>query len=374
MKTVNEYFLKMANRISFVNLRKGANYRIKDYTIVDDIPLPIITDTLISEIKDGDIADELKVIHLIEGIIYILGIDYDFKYNQQYKDILCSFYENVEDYLLYRGLSFYDVEQYDDSAIFFRALININSNNISGLFNYGLALEQIANKFMGLNQEKKGNKFLAEATKQFERILDIDDQYPLAYYKLGYHYRYSGQYQKSKLMWERYISLDKDELRLQEVREQLDAISEQVDYEEGVNYLNRGDFAKALPKLSQLASKYKKSWNINYMTGLALKGLGEHEEAIEYFCEAINLGGDDADLYNELGISLFTIGNINEAIDIFSKGIELYKGDYKLFFNRGLSYLQLGNLKKAKEDIYTAYNLNPNDESILSIIENIENI
>lgn len=71
MKTVNEYFLKMANRISFVNLRKGANYRIKDYTIVDDIPLPIITDTLISEIKDGDIADELKVIHLIEGIIYI---------------------------------------------------------------------------------------------------------------------------------------------------------------------------------------------------------------------------------------------------------------------------------------------------------------
>ena len=155
MKTVNEYFLKMANRISFVNLRKGANYRIKDYTIVDDIPLPIITDTLISEIKDGDIADELKVIHLIEGIIYILGIDYDFKYNQQYKDILCSFYENVEDYLLYRGLSFYDVEQYDDSAIFLRALININSNNIIGLFNYGLALEQIDNKFMGLNQEKR---------------------------------------------------------------------------------------------------------------------------------------------------------------------------------------------------------------------------
>jgi len=374
MNTVNEFFMKMTDKVSFVQLKKGATFKIRDYLVKDDIPLPIITTTLIDEIKDGDIVEELKVMHLIEGIIYILGIDYNFKYNKQYKDILYSFNENIEDFILYEGLSLYEKEQYEDSAIFFRALNNINDSNIQGLFNYALSLEQIANKFMSLGQEKRGEEFLAESTKQFEKILDIDDKYSLAYYKLGYYYRYFGQYQKAKLMWEKFIAFDTDELRIQEIREQLDIITDQADYEEGVNYLTLGNYEKALVKLSILASKHKKAWDLHYMAGLACKGLGEYEEAVEYFCEAMNLGGNDSDLYNELGICLFTIGNIKEAIEIYNKGIAEYPNDYKLFFNRGLMYLQLGSIQEAKEDIRTAYTLNPNDPSVRDMIINVENL
>lgn len=374
MNTVDEFFLKMTDKVSFVQLKKGATFKIKDYLVDDDIPLPIVTATLINEIKEGDIKEELKVMHLIEGIIYILGIDFNFKYNRQYKDILYNFNENIEDFILYRGLSLYDQEQFEDSAIFFRALNNINSSNIQGLFNYGLSLEQIANKYLNSGQEKKGKEFLAESTKQFEKILDIDDNYPLAYYKLGYHYRYSEQYQKAKLMWEKYITLDTDELRIQEIREQLDMISDQVDYEEGINYLSLGNYEKALVKLSALASKHKKAWDLHYLAGLACKGLGEYEEAVEYFCEAMNLGGNSSDLYNELGICLFTIGNVKEAIDIYTKGIEEYPSDYKLLFNRGLMYLQLGNVEEAREDILTAYELNPKDPSVKDMVIHIENL
>ena len=374
MHTVDEYFLKKTDKVSFVELKKGASFRIKDCLVGDDIPLPIVTETLITEIKEGDITEELQVAHIIEGIIYILGLDCNFKYNEQYKEILYNFNQNIEDYILYRGLLFYEEEQYDESAIFFRALININGNNVQGLFNYGLTLEQIANKYIDLGQENKGKEFLAEATRQFEKILDIDEKYPLAYYKLGYHYRYNGQYQKAKLIWEKYITLDTDELRVQEIREQLDMITDQVDYEEGINYLSRGDYEKALAKLSLLASKHKKAWNLHYMAGVACKGLGEYEEAVEYFCEAINLGGNEPDLYNELGICLFTIGNVREAIDIFSKGIEEYPADYKLIFNRGLMYLQLGYIEDAKKDISTAYKLNSEDPSIKDMVSKIKGI
>lgn len=374
MNTVDEFFLKMTDKVSFVQLKKGAAFKIRDYLVEDDIPLPIVTATLIDEIKEGDIVEELKVMHLIEGIIYILGIDLNFKYNNQYKNILYNFNENIEDFILYRGLSLYDQEQFEDSAIFFRALNNINAKNIQGIFNYGLSLEQIANRYLDLGQEKRGKVFLTEATKQFEKILDIDDRYPLAYYKLGYHYRYSEQYQKAKLMWEKYITLDSDEIRIQEIREQLDMITDQVDYEEGVNYLTLGNYEKALVKLSTLASKHKKSWNLYYLAGLACKGLGEYEEAVEYFCEAMNLGGNDPDLYNELGICLFTIGNVKEAIDIYTKGIEEYPSDYKLLFNRGLMYLQLGNVEEAREDILTAYELNPKDPSVKDMVIHIENL
>jgi len=374
MNTVKEYFIKMSNKISFVQLKEGTTLKIMDYVISSDVPLPIVTDTLISEIKEGNLTEELKVMHLIEGIIYILGIDYDFKHNEQYKYILYKFNENIEDYILFRGLSFYDKEQFDESAIYFRALNNLNRNNINGLFNYGLSLEQIANKYMNLGQVDKGREFLEEATIQFESVLDIDQQYALAYYKLGYHYKYYNQYQKAKLMWEKYISLDTDQVRIQEIREQIDMISDEVDYEEGLNYLWRGQYEKALSKLSVLASKHKKNWNLYYMIGVAYKGLEEFGEAVEYFCEAINLGGNDVDLYNELGICLYTIGNINEAIEVFTRAIEQYPNDYKLLFNRGLMYVQLGNMEEAKEDIYAAYELNPKDSSVKQMMMQLESI
>ena len=50
--------------------------------------------------------------------------------------------------------------------------------------------------------------------------------------------------------------------------------------------------------------------------------MGEYEKAIDYFYGALELGGKDINVYNELGICLFGIGDINEAIEIFSEGIE----------------------------------------------------
>lgn len=371
MKNVNDYFLKMTDKISFVELKENTTLNLKSYTIDENIPLPIVTDTLVREIKEGNLQEELKIAHVIEGIIYILGIDLDFKYKEQYIKILYSFNEKIEDFILYRGLKLYEEEYFDDSAILFRALININCRNINGIFNYALSLERIANKYFDMGDEKRGNLFLNESTNQLESILDIDTDYSLAYYKLGYHYRYYGQYQKARLMWEKFIAKDNSNIRVQEIRDELDAINDDADFEEGLNYIARGVYEKALDKFMPLASKHKNSWNIFYYIGIAYKGLGELEKAVEYLCEAVNLGGDESDLYNELGICLFGIGNIEEAIDIFTKGVEEYKADYKLRFNRGMAYLKIGDMEKAKADIGFAYEIKPDDPSVRDVAESL---
>ena len=370
-KKINDYFIDMTDKVSFVQLKPGTTLSIKDYTVTDDIPLPIVTDTLVDEIKEGNLQEHIKVAHLIEGMIHILGIDLDFKHCKQYKDMLYSFNKNVEDLILYRGLKLYDEENYDLSAIFFRALINLNSQNINGIFNYALSLERIGSKYIDLGDKNKGNVFLEESTGQLERILDIDSNYALAYYKLGYHYRHYGYFQKAKLIWEKYINMDSNNIRVQEIREQLELINDDAVFEEGLNYIYKNEFIKALDIFIPLASKHKKSWNVFYYIGIAYKGSGSYENAVEYLSEAINLGGDDPDIFNELGICLYTIGNVKEAIDIFTRGIEEYERDYKLRFNRGLMYLHLEDMDNAKEDIKFAYKLNPDDPSIKEMAEKI---
>ena len=374
MSVIDDYFIKKSDKVSFIELRKGSIIEINDYIIKDNIPLPMATGTLVKEIKNGNIDEEFKLAYLIEGIIYILGIDYDFKFKEEYKKILYSYDPKIESYIFYKGLKHIENKNYDDGAIFFRALTNINNRNVNGIFNYALSLENISKDFINRGDEAKGKIFLIESTNQLESILDIESDFSLAYYKLGYHYKYYEQFLKAKLIWEKYLKLGDEEERLQEVREQLGLITDDVDFEVGLNHLSNGEYELALEKFTRLASKHEEWWNIFYLTGLAYKGLGEYETAIEFFFEAIELDCKNVDVYNELGICLFGTGNINEAIKIFSEGIDLDDSDYKIIFNRGMAFLQLGLIEKATEDIGTAYRLNPDDIAVKNQMKELEKV
>ncbi|MBU5440232.1 tetratricopeptide repeat protein [Tissierella sp. MSJ-40] len=364
MDLINKYFKNKANNITFIELRQNSSIKINDYTIKEDIPLPIITDTLVKEIKSGNVEEEINIGHLMEGIIYLIGVDPEFKYINEYKNILKAYDKNLEDYIFYKGIKLIEEKKHDEGAIYFRALKAINPNNVNAIFNYALTLEEIAKKYFDSNKEKEGNDFLIKSTNELESILDITEEYPLSYYKLGYHYKYFEQFLKSKLIWKKYLKLDKDELRLQEIREQLELIDDDVEFESGLTYLTYGDYKKSLDIFLKLAAKHNNWWKIFYLIGLSYKGLGEYDTAIDYFYEALELNNQELDIYNELGICLFTIGDINSAIKSFSQGIDINCEDYKLLFNRGLAYMQLGIFEKALEDIEIAYKLNPHDNNI----------
>src|SRR5699024_5922660 len=104
------------------------------------------------------------------------------------------------------------------------------------------ALENIGKRYLSIEKEKQGMEFIKQATLELESILDIDDKYPLAYYKLGYHYRYFEQNLKAKLIWNKYLLLDKDELRLEEIRRELESIENSALLEAGMTYLSINQF------------------------------------------------------------------------------------------------------------------------------------
>lgn len=372
MKYINDYFLKQSDKVSFIQLKKGSYININDYIIGDDIPLPIVTTTLVKEIKDGNVQEEFKVSQLIEGAIHIIGIDPDFQYKEKYIDVLYNFNPEIEKYILYQGFQCIDNGDYENGTIYFRALININDENIDGIFNYALCLENIAKDFINNDNQKQGRVFLMESTNQLETILELSPDFSLAYYKLGYHYKHYEQFLKSKLTWERYIELNENEDMVQEVREELEKILDDVDFERGLNHLSYGEYNLSLEIYLRLADKYKNSWDIFYLTGLSYKGIGEYENAIDYFSKAIEVDGKNSDVYNELGICLVGIGNMEKGIEVFDKGVELNAGDYKIFFNRGMTYLELGLVEEAKKDIKSAHKLDPENTLIKDQMDSLE--
>ncbi|HEY8363863.1 MAG TPA: tetratricopeptide repeat protein [Tissierellaceae bacterium] len=374
MEIVDSYFKKHIDKITFLELKKDTVIGNGKYSLKKEIPLPIKTDSLISGIKEGILQDEINLAFIIDGIIYLIGIDPDFPYIKEYKEILYGINDQIENYIFYHGIKAVDKKDNDTAAIYFRALKCLNPKNVDGIFNYALTLEEIGKKFFDMKMEDKGMDFIKASTKELESILDLDDRYPLAYYKLGYHYKFYGNFLKAKLIWSQYLTLDKDELRLQEIREELDIIEDDAEMEKGLIYLNRNEFKKAIDIFQNLMKKYDKLWTLKYYLGVCYKATGNLVQAVELFYDAIELNKNNSDVYNELGICLVNIGEIEEAIDVFSEGINNAGEDYKLIFNRGLCYWQLGKLKDAHDDISRAYNLMPTDSNIKAQKERLDKL
>lgn len=364
MEAIEKYFKEKTKEVTFIELKDNSHIKLKDLIIEEYIPLPIMTEQLIRNIKDGKLEEEINMSYIIEGIIYILGVDTKFPYINEYKSILMTYNETIKEYIFHDAIKDLEKGNYDNSAIKLRALLILDKNNVNALLNYAIAVEEIAKIYIMDEKQEEGEQFLIYSTKILENILNINEDFAPAYYKLGYHYRFFGQFLKADLTWKKFLLLSRDELLVQEIREETEVIKDDVNMETGLTYLNYSDYNKALDAFLELIPKHKDNWNVNFLIGRAYSGLEQWDLAIDYMKKSFKLNPSEADIYNELGIIYFNLGDISGALDIFTEGIKNCEGDYKLYFNRGLGHVQLEEYEKGLDDINKAFELNPTDENI----------
>ena len=73
-----------------------------------------------------------------------------------------------------------------------------------------------------------------------------------------------------------------------------------------------------------------------YNRGVAKLKLGDYEDAIADYDQAIALNPDDADAYYNRGIAKRGLGDHDSAIADFDQGIELKPDDGEAYFLRGV--------------------------------------
>ncbi|WP_427338449.1 tetratricopeptide repeat protein [Caloranaerobacter sp. DY30410] len=374
MREIEKFFKEKTENLTFIELKPGAKTKFNKFKLDSNIPLPILVDELITEIKERRAQDEIKVSSIIRGMIYTIGVDPNFPYIDKYKDILYGFDEKIEDFILYNGVKFIKEGLLDDGLIYLRALITLNKKNVDGLYNYGVALEERAKKYLELRDEKRAKIFINESTRQFEDILEIDTDYSLAYYKLGYHYRLNKQFIKCKIIWEKFLTLSENEELKEEIKLNLLEIQDDITYEEGYNEIFTGNPVKGLEKLLPLKEKYTDWWNLLFIIGLGYRQIGDFVKAKEEFENVLSIIPGQVDALNELGLCLANLGQYEEAIEKFTEAYKKRPKDYEILCNRGMTYLQMGILDKAKEDIQKAYDENPLDEITIACMKEIERI
>ncbi|QSX07100.1 tetratricopeptide repeat protein [Sedimentibacter sp. zth1] len=375
MKKSEKYFIDFFDRkkddISFITLKKGAKITLgkNSYTTDKELPVPIRINSLIEDIQKQDEYDGVMLNNIVDGIIFLLGTNFEFEYKEVYLNILKTLNFEIEPYVIY-CINQFDDKKVDDVVVYGKFLININEND-KNCFVYASCLER--KSVYLLNKELDGaNYYMSESLKYFEKSLDYNNKFALSYYKLGFYYKTNQHYLKAKLYWEKQLEYDDDSNRIEEVREELENLEVYVQYETGYNYVLDGEPQRGLDILLPIVKVYNNWWNLLFFIGLAYRSLEEYEIAQRYFENVLQLNEGQIHALNELGLCRMCLEKYKGAEEAFTAALALEPKNGEFLCNRAAAYIYNGEKDKAKKDIEHALKINSKDEVALELKKMIQ--
>ncbi len=218
-----------------------------------------------------------------------------------------------------------------DVKLFLKAMpiVLTLDNNFKHKVAYEEAIKTVKDfdKFLlheALNEDADLDIRLIYAIEIFEKIYLNNKEAKYALYKLGYYYRFKKDYIRSKAYFEKYLKLE-DEL---EKKEEVEGILS-LDYEEykielAEYFIGVKKFKEAYDILIQNIDNAKDD-RVFYYLSVVMTMTGNFKEALDYAIKA-SKDRQSAQYMDQLAISNYNSGNLDSAIAILEK--QMKKEDY----------------------------------------------
>ncbi|HBF6471159.1 TPA: tetratricopeptide repeat protein [Clostridioides difficile] len=372
---IEKYLLKKAEELAFITIKHGGEFKLKSYEVPKGgLDVPIKNEVLVKGIKEKTAQDKLNSMSIADAMIYIIGIDSKFKNNAEYEKFLNALSKDIDldlkSYMGYMSRKYFEIGEHTDSLIYIKAFITMYPEDLDAMYNYAIVCQEIAKQYQKDMDDKAMNAFLLEAMAKLEKVIDVDENFALGYYHLGYHYYNQGQYLKTKLTWEEALRLGLDADLVAEVQENLGKMDFKVQYEEGYTLVFQGKFKEGLEKLLPLEEEHMDWWNLLFMIALGYKGMGEIEQAKMYLEKILIIKPNQVDTIVELGLCEAYKNNLDKAIEYFEQAAKI-KEDPEILCNLGMAYLNNGDIDDATYYIERAYELNPQDEITIACLREL---
>lgn len=372
---IEKYLLRKAEELAFITIKHGGEFKLKSYEVPKGgLDVPIKNEVLVKGIKEKTAQDKLNSMSIADAMIYIIGIDSKFKNNAEYEKFLNALSKDIDldlkAYMGYMSRKYFEIGEHTDSLIYIKAFITMYPDDLDAMYNYAIVCQEIAKQYQKDMDDKAMNAFLLEAMAKLEKVIDVDENFALGYYHLGYHYYNQGQYLKTKLTWEEALKLGLDADLVAEIQENLGKMDFKVQYEEGYTLVFQGKFKEGLEKLLPLEEEHMDWWNLLFMIALGYKGMGEIEQAKMYLEKILIIKPNQVDTIVELGLCEAYKNNLDKAIEYFEQAAKI-KEDPEILCNLGMAYLNNGDIDDATYYIERAYELNPQDEITIACLREL---
>ena len=307
MKTTFEkWALPLTRELTFIQLREGTVIGNQRYTVpAGGIYVPIITEDLAHRIQTKNADEVVEIPLLLKGILFLLAIDSDFRYKNQYIELASAFesetkavaYESSKNYstnndlkraaLIMKGLAFVFYDEHHAEIMYASLLANL-----------GLHSDENAETVNNLIHEAKA---ILES-----RYLSYPTHAPLLK-SLTQIYVYHKQYKKAEDVANQLKKQKLTDAEHNEMHSLFKQIESYASYEKGYYAVLNDKADEGLNHLLPLVRDYPDWWNLHFFIGLAFKTKHNYEEALFHFNRVVEIKGfhlethtETADIYMEM--------------------------------------------------------------------------
>jgi len=206
-------------------------------------------------------------------------------------------------------------------------------------------------------REKKYNevKMWDDVAKYSENAVD-------SYEKGNYKEAYKSDLIVNMINARLFCSIKEEELLKDNMIILIREIKDLAIYEEGYEAILAGQPQIGLPLLEGLIELYPQWWNLHFFLGLGNRQRGDYEVAINHFLEVLNIRDNQLDTLVEIGLCHYGLGNNDEAIDYFTLALEIGGDNSEILSNLAIAYIEVENYTLAKECLEKSLDINSDDE------------
>ncbi|MGI6751319.1 MAG: tetratricopeptide repeat protein [Anaerovoracaceae bacterium] len=282
-------------------------------------------------------GDGLRITDMIENMVWVLGVDPDFAYLQQYKAYMKHYFkEGLSEGIEAISIKAAEEGDLEKACLLVRGAMAIDSQNMDALYLYAGICRQIYQKAAGEGNVKEIpphevgeyiGRFKAESMEAYEELTIGRPDFAPAHYYLGYAYLNMGLYRKAQLTLKDYLKHSSDEETIGEIKDRLKQLEEPIRIEEGCNAISAGKWEEGIQVLEPyLASDYRMWWPLHYYLGIAYVRIGMLSDGEERLKDALSLVPSQVDCMEELADIYGMLGDV-ERENKYRKKIEILTGE-----------------------------------------------
>lgn len=367
---LDSYFASSTEKLVFLELEKDIAQ--KSFGEVEPgFVIPVLSKDIVNMATQGDGLSTLKI---VEGILYLLGVDGQFKNNGIYLKFLDEQIEKPQALASTFAKAKYDNKNLKEALIYLRAAILIESDNPEIIYNYAHICKEL---FEELRDDDLKLEALKEAEDNFKQVIDLDPENYLAHYQMGFFQIAKGDLEGAENSFEKTIEFSQDPEIIKEVKELLSGVNINAKFEEAEKLIDDFKLEEALNILDELPDEMENKeleYKINYAKGFCLKAFSLFEEAIAAYERALHINNRETLLLCELGICYAYTGDFHQAAEFYLAALDLEPESVEILSNTAIIYLNLKDVEKAKGFVKRAMEISPGDEIVEATITEIRKL
>ncbi len=354
--------------VVFITLPDTLQRDFEDFIFNPTIPLPV-------QLADGSSSihpsEGISIEMIAAGLIKIVAHAPSHTHAAYYRSLLIALQPDIVKELQIAAIARAKVEDYDFAEELFSAA-NFLSPEIPELFvNLSVLYGQKARVAIDKDDQESADIAIENQVNVLRRGLEHHPNSELLLAEFGMLHLFLGNDEIALTHLTKYLNIADTSEKRDLIEKRVKEINERLENDQTLHAafdeMQLGNEEQALRLIETFISNNKDVWSGWFIKGWAHRRLTDYAAAQEAFLKCLELGEQNADIYNELSICSLELGNEELAKNYLEIALELDNDNVKLLSNLAFLHIRDEEFNQAHDLLLRAQEIDPKDPAIIHL-------